>query len=130
MNRKLTLNFGLRWEYTQPAADKNDLIYTFNPATDGVVVPNERSLRFISPIYPKTIPIQTAKQAGYPQQLVQSNWKNFGPRVGFAWMPIQGKNFVVRGGYGIYYSPLIGSNVGDGLFQGGRTDRASSSSTS
>jgi hypothetical protein len=34
-------------------------------------------------------------------------------------MPVRGKSFVIRGGYGVYYSPLIGSNVGDGLFQGG-----------
>jgi outer membrane receptor protein involved in Fe transport len=116
---KLTLNLGLRWEYTQPASDKNSLIYTFDPATDGVVVPNQKSLQFVSPLYPTSIPVQTAQQAGYPSTLVQSNWKNFGPRVAFAYRPFGGGNFVIRGGYGVYYSPLIGTNIGDGIFQGG-----------
>ncbi|HWB97440.1 MAG TPA: TonB-dependent receptor, partial [Bryobacteraceae bacterium] len=119
VRQRLTVNLGLRWEYPQPASDKNDLIYTFNPATDGVVVPNEKSLRFISPLYPRTIPVQTAQQAGYPSSLVRSNRKNFGPRVGFAFLPLRGNSLVVRGGYGIYYSPLVGANLGDGIFQGG-----------
>jgi hypothetical protein len=116
---RLTLSLGLRWEFTQPASDKNDLIYTFNPATDGVVVPSQKVLQFVSPLYPTSIPIQTAQQAGFPRALVQSNFKNFGPRVAFAYLPFHGSTFVIRGGYGVYYSQLIGTNIGDGIFQGG-----------
>ncbi|HEX8985278.1 MAG TPA: hypothetical protein VF767_07600, partial [Bryobacteraceae bacterium] len=116
---RLTLNLGLRWEYTQPASDKNNLIYTFNPATGGVVVPNSQALKFVSPLYPQNILIQTAQQAGYPANLVQPNRRNFGPRVGFAYLPFRDSSFVVRGGYGLYYSPLVAANIGDGLFQGG-----------
>ena len=116
---KLTIGLGLRWEYIQPASDKNDLIYTFNPATDGVVVPSQKALQFVSPLYPSTIPIQTAQQAGFPHNLLAPDWKDFGPRVSFAYLPIQGNNLVIRGGYGIYYSQLIGTNIGDGIFQGG-----------
>ncbi|HKW98111.1 MAG TPA: carboxypeptidase regulatory-like domain-containing protein [Bryobacteraceae bacterium] len=116
---KWTLNLGLRWEGNQAASDKNDEIYAFDPVTGGLVVPNQHSLQFISPLFPSTIPIRTAAQAGYPSALVRSHWMNFGPRVGFAYLPLAGSNFVIRGGYGIYYSPLIAANVGDQLFQGG-----------
>lgn len=39
--------------------------------------------------------------------------------MAFAYLPFKGDNMFIRGGYGVYYSPLIGTNVGDGIFQGG-----------
>jgi hypothetical protein len=33
---------------------------------------------------------------------------NFAPRVSFAWDPLKNQRFVVRGGFGIFYSPIYG----------------------
>ncbi len=104
---KLTLTLGLRWEYAQPPYEKNDMRFAFDPKTGNLVVPNEKSLALISPLYPKAIPIFTAQQVGFPggRSLVNGDWKNFGPRVSFAYR-LTNKT-VVRGGYALFYAPLI-----------------------
>ena len=38
-----------------------------------------------------------------------TNYNDWGPRVGFSWSPL--KDTVVRGGYGIYYAPILYNNL-------------------
>src|SRR5207249_981651 len=46
------------------------------------------------------------QDAGTPQKLVNRNWKEFGPRLGFAYRALDGKKaFVLRGGYRMSYYP-------------------------
>ena len=40
---------------------------------------------------------------GFDTSKIQNDHNNVAPRVGFAWQPLQGRQFVVRGGYGIFY---------------------------
>jgi hypothetical protein len=104
----LTLNFGLRYEYDQPARDKYDTVFNFDARSGGLVVPTPRVLQEnVNPAFPRAIPLLTAEQAGFPTRpLRRSDRNNFQPRFGFAWRPRSAKSSVVRGGYGIYMDDL------------------------
>ncbi len=89
----LTLNLGLRWEYSQPIYEVADRQVNVN-------------------IY--TGQISTAGKNGASRALYNPYYKQFMPRFGFACSPnFNGKrNFVVRGGYGITsYLEGTGANL-------------------
>jgi hypothetical protein len=44
-----------------------------------------------------------ASAAGLPNTITQTDYKDFGPRFGFAWRPLGNTKSVIRGGYGIFY---------------------------
>ncbi len=81
VTRRLTLNLGLRYEYTTPyygsGTNKN---INFNPATGGLVFTSDDDKYLTTP-----------------------DRNNFGPRMGFAWQAIEEK-LVIRGGYGLFYN--------------------------
>ena len=125
VNSSLTLSYGIRWELPVPYSDVNGQLYTYNPATGGLVVP-DKGLRLVNAFYPKNIPIATASQAGFPANtLVNMDWKNVEPRIGFAYKLDRSAKTVVRGGYGIYvnliYSPLASGALVGGPYSGSVT---------
>jgi hypothetical protein len=80
VSSKLSLNYGLRWDYEGPLGnDKKDLS-VFVPSKGGIVFQGDG----IDTVYPK-------------------NFKNFSPRVGFAYKVGQRNDLVIRGGFGIYF---------------------------
>jgi len=116
---RLTINYGMRWEYHPPFHDALNNIavvlpdpYTIVNGTlvHGVVVVPDAGLSIVHPLFAASVaptPILTATQAGLPQELHRSQKTSFGPRIGFAWRA-SGKT-VVRGGYGRFIEAMLGT---------------------
>jgi trimeric autotransporter adhesin len=96
----LTLNYGLRYEYTGPSFEKYNRLVSLDANSDfsdlAQVFPNEKGP--ISGRY-------------FSRSLVNPDRNNFAPRVGIAWKPKNGSPFVFRLGYGISYNPGSYSSI-------------------
>jgi hypothetical protein len=79
ISSRLTLNLGLRYDYNSVL--QGDLIGNFD------------------------IPTLTLDPIGKP--LYNPDRNNFAPRVGFSWDPVGRGKTVVRGGFGVFYSPML-----------------------
>jgi hypothetical protein len=91
VTKYLTINYGLRWELDKPLKDSKNQLSNFNLATSQ---------------------FDTAGQGG-PQHLWNYDYKNFAPRLGFAWLPFKRDSTVVHASAGIFYNaPLIGNAFG------------------
>jgi hypothetical protein len=72
----------------------------------------------LTPVYPASIRIVTAQEAGFPRRgLRQGDANNFDPRVGLAWRPFGHARSVVRAGFGVYRNNLS-STVFESVTQG------------
>ena len=114
---RLTLSIGLRHELMlNPVEDKNRLAM-FDPVTGAIVVASDNGTLPASQYSPVIVadlsdgkgnwkfPLLSDKQAGYPaRSLLDTRYTNWGPRFGFAYHLGGGQQFVVRGGYGIFYN--------------------------
>ena len=107
VTRNLTLNLGVRYDYNPPYHDNEELLFNFDPGAGRVVVPSERSLRAVNPLFPvNLVPIVTASQAGLSPSLYSTDLNNIVPRFGFAYRPFANARTVIRGGYGIYIDDI------------------------
>ena len=77
---RLTLNLGLRYEFNTPPTDPTNRMAAYDFATGQV---------------------EQVGTNGLSRSGIRPDYKDFGPRVGFAWSLTP--HTVMRGGYGIYY---------------------------
>jgi hypothetical protein len=104
VNRKLTLNLGLRYEYRVPPWEINGKEGFFDPTIDALRV------RVRPGYYNFTLPTsQVVLDPSYQPGIWKPEWRDWGPRFGFAYS-LTG-NTVLRGGAGIFYSDTQGQEI-------------------
>jgi hypothetical protein len=93
VNTRLTLEYGIRWDYYTSPVFNDGLMYNFDRATGAVVVLPD-ALSKVSPLYPRNISVRAGDPNPSPSKT------NFRPRFSAAYRITP--KFVVRGGYGMF----------------------------
>jgi hypothetical protein len=106
----LTLNLGVRWEYYGVAheADNRTTVFDVSEFHGVCIGSGSTNGPFPTPINTPPCPKNPA--------LYNANYRNFDPRVSFAWAPsmFHGKT-VVRSGFGIYHGAAQNDDLNAGL---------------
>lgn len=90
---RLTMTLGMRYDYFQRYTQSDDKFV--NIELNGFVIAN-------------TVTPSTSQ---FGRQLIAPDRNNFGPRFGLAYRPNLKGETVIRGGYGIYYTPQISNAI-------------------
>src|SRR5262249_49624340 len=119
VTKDLTVNYGLRWDVSQPFYDTQDRIQTFVPGVQSKIYPDSPT-GFLFP-----------GDKGIPRTLAPTQYNRFAPRLGIAYSPgmtegIARKIFggpgktSIRVGGGLYYTAIedvtLFNEVGDAPF--------------
>jgi hypothetical protein len=112
----LTVNYGLRWEYDQPFYDKNDNIVNIDFKWDNSAEPvfvraGTGDPYEDNPAFRLAPDVQYVRDGRFGRGAYKSDFNDFAPRLGVAWMVTP--RTVVRTGGGIYYVRDIGNAVFD-----------------
>jgi TonB dependent receptor len=93
---RLTVTYGLRYEYTSPETDTHGYSFSIVPGRQSVKFPGA-PLGFLVPGDP-----------GAPRGWYYPDHTNFSPRIGIAWDPFGDGKTSIRGGGGLFFDTLNG----------------------
>jgi hypothetical protein len=125
----ITLNYGLRWEFTPPPVDISGHVETFRPGQNSTVYPCGittstsywQNLGVTDPTCANTGSTPTGLvvpgDPGVPKGMTSTYYKAFAPRIGLAYSPnftsgplgaLFGSNgkTSIRAGWGLFYNPI------------------------
>lgn len=96
----LTLNFGLRYEVNTPYTEIRNRLNAWDPGAQSQVFPNAPA----GLLFPG--------DPGVPAGIAPVDYKEFMPRLGFAWDPFGDAKTTIRAGYGIFYDGFTNGTGG------------------
>ncbi|SEG70518.1 Carboxypeptidase regulatory-like domain-containing protein [Bryocella elongata] len=103
---RLTLDYGLRWEPFIPQTDAGRM---------GQFNPTAYATNRISTVYPLApAGLLFPGDTGMPRDGVRPNYKNFMPRLGFAWDVFGNATTSLRGGAGMFYDTRMNDLFNNG----------------
>ena len=100
LSQRLTLNFGLRYEVNSPYVDIRNRMNAWEPGRQSTVYPSAPA----GLLFPG--------DPGVPAGIAAVDYREFMPRVGFAWNPFADNKTTVRAGYGIFYDGYTNGSGG------------------
>jgi hypothetical protein len=93
-----TINLGLRWEPWMPPSYRGDRTVSFRPGQQSTRYPNAPP----GLVFPG--------DSGVNSSANNPDYRNFSPRVGFAWQPHALPNTSIRAAFGIFMEPIDNTN--------------------
>ena len=111
IRHNLTLNLGLRWSYETPRHEAEGDTTSFEPNVPNTGASGQLGALVFGGVGP-------GRDGNKGETWANTYYKDFEPRIGFAWNPEFNRNIVIRGNYGIYYGPLVDADYGQGTTAG------------